>query len=112
MSSGDEECQPIVWWHPLVSLGAIAALNGFVVLGAAWRSPGLAFVRLMMGPFSAWLDIQIHDDMELPWGVVAASFAAVLPLVIYAARGTRAGLVVGSILWWLAGYLFCVAIWI
>jgi hypothetical protein len=51
------------------------------------------------------------DDWAF-FAVNPASFAAVLPLAIYVARGTLAGLIVGSILWFLAGYLFCVAIWI
>ncbi|MDB5217763.1 MAG: hypothetical protein JWO86_5690 [Myxococcaceae bacterium] len=111
MNYASREREPFVWWHPLISLGLIVAANAAIASGGSRRgSPVALFLRLMMGPFSFEREMRLDD-----WAFFAvnpASFAAVLPLAIYVARGTLAGLIVGSILWFLAGYLFCVAIWI
>jgi hypothetical protein len=113
MAVVEEEHRAIVWWHPLVCFALVSGLNAVVAITESRRrSPAELFCALMLGPFSGWLDVPIHADMQLPMPIVAASYAAVLPLVIYAARGTRSGLVVGSTAWWLGGYVWCVAIWI
>ncbi|MDB5213507.1 MAG: hypothetical protein JWO86_1434 [Myxococcaceae bacterium] len=111
MAPGEPEHEPIVWWHPLVCLAAVTGLNALVAHAESrGHSPAKLFLALMMGPFSAWLSMPIHAEMQVPVPIVAACYAAVLPLVIYAARGTLAGLIFGSLAWWLVGYVFCVAV--
>ena len=95
-----EEREPVVWWHPLVCLAAVTGLNALVAIAESrGHSPAKLFLPLMMGPFSGWLWVPIHAEMQVPVPIVAASYAVVLPLVIYAARGTLAGLIFGSIAW-------------
>ena len=71
------------------------------------------FAYLIMGPFSGLaIALHMHDVPSAVWPTICASFASVLPLAAYAHRPIRVALVVGSILWFLSAYFFCIAIWI
>lgn len=99
-----------VWWHAPLSVGCITVCNALIAASQQRCSITHAalFGRLMLGPFSPWLEIAKNPCAPVP--VIAASFGAVIPLAVYAARGARAGLVVGSFCWFVAGWYWDVGV--
>jgi hypothetical protein len=97
-----------VWWHAPLSVGCITVFNALIAVSQQRCSVthGALFGHLMLGPFSPRVEIAKRPYAPLP--VIAASFAAVIPLAVYAARGALAGLVVGSFCWFVAGWYWSV----
>jgi hypothetical protein len=102
-----------VWPERLGCGVALVVCNVATALAAAPKEKGRLFWHLMLGPFAGWLDAaQAHAFPSALQVVLPATVLTLVPLGIYARRGSRLSLGFGAFAWFVSGWLFCIGLWV
>ncbi len=103
----------VATWLSANLVVAIVGIPGYLADHPTPTQRGFVLVGLILGPIIGWLQaVMRHEAMDALPTLCVVTTVCVVPLSVGILKRSEGWLGLGAFLWFVAGYLFTIAIWV